>query len=250
MKSTIRISELLSVRVHNASCEDLLAAIRWAASQAIASGTPISTTYSHFAVLLEARREPWLRKLLNDAALNVGDGIAVRLAMRANGVSAPAPVNATDFHHALLDDCLRVGTRVYLLGGSEAAAAVLPERLAVRFPGCAVRTHHGSIGVDDPSVLEDIRSFSPDVLFLGLGIPLQFEWMDAHLRKLRIPFTAATGNFLEFAAGTQPRAPRWMRASGLEWLHRLLHEPARLWRRYLLGIPCFAWFVLRERLGK
>jgi N-acetylglucosaminyldiphosphoundecaprenol N-acetyl-beta-D-mannosaminyltransferase len=244
----IRICELLSVRVHNASYEDLLAAARSAASRAIASGTPIFTTYSHFSVLLEARRKHWLRMLLNDAALNVGDGIAVRLAMRAKGVTAPEPVNATDFHHALLDECLRVGARVYLLGGSEAAAAVLPALLAVRFPGCAVRTHHGSTTVDDPSVLEDIRSFSPDVLFLGLGTPLQFEWMDAHLRQLRIPFTAAVGNFLEFAAGTQPRAPRWMRASGLEWLHRLMHEPRRLWRRYIFGIPCFAWFVLRERL--
>lgn len=246
MTAGIRTQNLFTVRVHNASYEQLLTAARAAADEP----HPSFTTYSHFNVLLEARRQPWLRDLLNRAALNVGDGIAVRLALHARGAGRPAPVNATDFHHALLDDCLRSGKRVFLLGGSAAAAAALPGILRTRFPGCVVEAHHGQIGIHDVAALEAIRTYAPDVLFLGMGSPLQFEWIEHHLLNLQIPLTVATGNFLEFLAGTRPRAPRWMRTTGLEWLHRLLHEPARLWRRYLFGIPRFAFLIIAERVAK
>jgi N-acetylglucosaminyldiphosphoundecaprenol N-acetyl-beta-D-mannosaminyltransferase len=244
MTAGIRTHSIFAVRVHNAPYEQLLAAARAAAYEP----RPTFTTYSHFDVLLNARGKPWLHALLNRAALNVGDGIAVRLALHSSGVPRPAAVNATDFHHALLNDSLRTGKRVFLLGGSEAAEAALPANLLSQYPNCTVQVHHGQISVDDPAVLEAVSSFAPDVLFLGLGSPLQFEWIDRNLEALRIPLTAATGNFMEFLAGTRPRAPRWMRATGLEWLHRLLHEPARLWRRYLLGIPCFAYLVIAERI--
>ncbi|MBR9978196.1 MAG: WecB/TagA/CpsF family glycosyltransferase [Bacteroidetes bacterium] len=216
---------------------------------------PFFTTYTHFRILLDSRQLPWLRSLLNTAVLNVVDGLAMRSALRLLDGSPVAPVNATDFHHCLLEDVLRRGKRVYLLGGSRNAAAALPGLLQASSPGCVVRTHHGHIRPDDAMVIGDIRSFMPDVLFLGLGHPLQFEWIkenliDACNGNMHIPLTVATGNFLEFLAGTQARAPRWMRRSGLEWLHRLMHEPARLWRRYLLGFPAFLILVLKEKVHR
>ncbi|MBE0645551.1 MAG: WecB/TagA/CpsF family glycosyltransferase [Bacteroidetes bacterium] len=246
MTSGLRTHSLFAVRVQNAPYEHLLAAAR----AAVAESPPRFTTYSHFSVLLDARRYAWLRALLNRAAVNVADGIGLRLALRLLGARALAPVNATDFHHALLDDCLQRGERIYLLGGSAAAAAALPGLLAIRHPACEVLAHDGSIAVDDAALIESIRDFAPDVLFLGLGSPLQFEWIERNLDDLGIPLTVATGNFLEFLAGTRPRASRWMRAAGLEWLHRLAVEPSRLWRRYLLGIPRFVALVIRERLLK
>ena len=242
MTTSLRTHCLLSVQVHNAPYDNMLAA----AIEAAASVSPAYTTYSHFQILLDARARPWLRTLLNDAALNIADGIAVRAALRHRGATPLSPVNATDFHHRLLDHLLASGKRVYLFGGSEAAAAALPVRLDARFPDCLLRVHDGSIRVDDDAVLEDIRAFSPDVLFLGLGSPLQFEWIARYLERAAVPLTVATGNFLEFLAGTQARAPRWMRASGLEWLHRLVTNPTRLWRRYLIGIPRFLFHVIRD----
>lgn len=213
---------------------------------------PLFTTYTHFGILLDSCQSPWLRSLLNTSVLNIVDGIAMRSALRLLDGPPIAPVNATDFHHRLLDDFLQRGTRIYLLGGSRSASAALPALLARSSPGCVVRTHHGHIRPDDAAVAEDIRSFMPDVLFLGLGHPLQFEWIRENLidtcnGHMPIPLTVATGNFFEYLAGTQARAPRWMRRSGLEWLHRLMHEPARLWRRYLLGLPVFLLLVLKEK---
>lgn len=240
MTTGLRTHRLLSVRVHNAPYDNMLAA----AIEAAASVSPAYTTYSHFQILLDARARHWLRTLLDDAALNVADGIAVRAALRLRGAAPLSPVNATDFHHRLLDHLLASGKRVYLLGGSAAAAAALPERLVARFPNCLLRAHDGLISVNDDALLEDIRAFSPDVLILGLGSPLQFEWIARNLDSAAVPLTVATGNFLEFVAGTQSRAPQWMRAVGLEWLHRLVTNPTRLWRRYLIGIPRFLFHAI------
>lgn len=244
MTTGIRTQSLFAIRVHNASYEQLLAAALAAAREP----QPAFTTYSHFNVLLAARRTPWLQALLNRAALNVADGIAVRLALRLRGTPNPVPTNATDFHHTLLEDYLHCGNRVFLLGGSPAAATALPAILARTYPNCKAAVHHGRISIDDTELLRRIKDFAPDVLFLGLGSPLQFEWIERNLERLAIPLTVATGNFIEFLAGTRPRAPEWMQASGLEWLHRLLHEPGRLWRRYLIGFPQFAFHILSEHL--
>ncbi|MDX9759341.1 MAG: WecB/TagA/CpsF family glycosyltransferase [Bacteroidota bacterium] len=243
MSTTPHSHRILSVRVHNAPYDLMLAA----ALEAAASTAPAFTTYSHFHILLDARTQPWMRDVLDHASLNVADGIAVRAVLRFRGATRLATVNATDFHHHLLDHCLRERRRVYLLGGSAAAAGRLPAILAARYPGCAVRTHDGSIRAEDSTVIDDIRVFSPDVLFLGLGSPLQFEWLARNLERAGVPLTVAAGNFLEFLAGTRPRAPRWMQASRLEWLHRLAVEPSRLWRRYLLGAPRFFYHALSDR---
>lgn len=243
MSTALTTHRFFSVRIHNAAYDVLLAA----ALEAAASASPACTTYSHFHILLDARTRPWLRAVLDHAAVNVADGIAVRAALRLRGAARLATVNATDFHHRLLDHCLRNGRRVYLLGGCAEAARRLPAILGARYPGCAVRAHDGAIHPEDPAVRDDIRMFAPDVLFLGLGTPLQFEWIDRNLARTAVPLTVATGNFLEFLAGTRPRAPRWMQVCGVEWLHRLAVEPSRLWRRYLLGAPRFFYYALSDR---
>ena len=241
MGAAPRTHHLLHVRLQNADYDELVAA----ALEAAASPSPAFTAYAHFHILLEARRRPWLRELLASASLVVADGVAVRTAARMTGARGWTASNATDFHHRLLARALSEGRRVYLYGGSCAAAAALPAVLAHAFPGCAVRAHDGHTA-DDDAVLADIRAFAPDLLLLGLGTPRQFAWIERNLEAAGVPLTAATGNFLEFLAGTRPRAPQWMRALRLEWLHRLAHEPARLWRRYVLGIPHFAIAMAAE----
>ncbi|MBN1448462.1 MAG: WecB/TagA/CpsF family glycosyltransferase [Bacteroidetes bacterium] len=217
---------------------------------ALIDRAPLFLTAPHFHILLIARRETWLRTLLNTSSVNYIDGIGTWLGICIlSGHRAPR-INGTDYHHTLLQRSLADGWRVFLLGGDENTAKQLALRLRKQFPHAALEVQPGTIDIADDSVVEAIRSFHPDLLFLGLGTPLQFEWMHRHATALTVPVILATGAFLDFAAGTRPRAPRWMRRIGLEWLHRLLHEPRRLWRRYILGIPAFVFLVLRERLRR
>jgi exopolysaccharide biosynthesis WecB/TagA/CpsF family protein len=85
------------------------------------------------------------------------------------------------------------------------------------------------------------------VLLVALGNPLQEQWIDEHLIQLGVPVSIGVGALFDYLAGRVPRAPRWMLRMRAEWLFRLLVEPRRLWRRYVMGNPGFVWRVLRSR---
>jgi exopolysaccharide biosynthesis WecB/TagA/CpsF family protein len=101
--------------------------------------------------------------------------------------------------------------------------------------------------VDPYTVAERVRAARPDVLLVALGNPLQECWIDANLAQLDARVAIGVGALFDYLAGRVVRAPRWVRALRGEWLFRLLVEPRRLWRRYVLGNPQFLWRVLRAR---
>jgi len=216
----------------------------------ISGSLPRVSVYSHFFVLLLARRDPRIHALLNNSTVNCLDGIGTWLALLFLGEHPGMRMNATDYHARLIDSCFSNGMRIFFLGADAEVNASLIGRYHQAHPEAAIAGHHGRIAPDDHDVREIIHRFNPDVLVLGMGVPLQFEWLLRHREHLHVPLIVATGAFFDFAAGTFPRAPRWMRRIGLEWLHRLLQEPHRLWRRYILGIPAFIFFVLREKLQR
>jgi N-acetylglucosaminyldiphosphoundecaprenol N-acetyl-beta-D-mannosaminyltransferase len=95
---------------------------------------------------------------------------------------------------------------------------------------------------------EVLRSERPHILWVGLGSPVQEEWMAMLAGKLDVPVMIGVGRAFNYLAGVQKRCPRWMTRMGLEWLYTFLAEPRRLWRRYLLGNPRFVLLVARESL--
>jgi N-acetylglucosaminyldiphosphoundecaprenol N-acetyl-beta-D-mannosaminyltransferase len=136
------------------------------------------------------------------------------------------------------------GWRIYYLGSEpgvvEKGAACLRER----HPGLQLRTHHGYFdthGAENEAVLSDIRAYAPDVLMVGLGMPRQDIWVNENLDHIaaRTIFSCC-GCTMDYIAGRTPSCPRWLANNGFEWLYRLLAEPTRLWRRYLVE----PWFVL------
>jgi N-acetylglucosaminyldiphosphoundecaprenol N-acetyl-beta-D-mannosaminyltransferase len=98
-------------------------------------------------------------------------------------------------------------------------------------------------------VLQAINATSPDILLVGLGMPIQERWLMENWGFVKAKVALPVGALFDYLAGEIPRAPHWMTDHGLEWLGRLIVEPRRLWRRYLLGNPRFLWLVLKQRLG-
>ncbi len=94
-----------------------------------------------------------------------------------------------------------------------------------------------------------INQADPDIVWVGLSTPKQERWMAAHVGRLTAPVLIGVGAAFDFHAGLKPQAPRWMQRSGLEWLFRLLTEPRRLWRRYLVNNPLFVLLVAAQMLG-
>jgi len=100
---------------------------------------------------------------------------------------------------------------------------------------------------EEDTIVSKVTAAAPDFLFVAYGAPRQDIWIRRNLARLNVPVCVGIGGTLDFVAGVAKRAPRWMRQVGLEWLHRLIHQPWR-WRRMLV-LPKFAWLVLRQRIG-
>jgi N-acetylglucosaminyldiphosphoundecaprenol N-acetyl-beta-D-mannosaminyltransferase len=191
-----------------------------------------------------ARGDAAVRGYFADADLIVADGMPLVWASRIAGVGLPERVAGSDLIDSLSAGLAVDGRSVFLLGGNpgtaEAAATALTDRhQSLRIAG----THCPPFGFErDEEELGAIRSAltatQPDVVYVALGFPKQ-EHLIARLRgEFPATWFVGVGISFSFVAGEVRRAPRWVQASGLEWVHRLIQEPRRLFKRYVVdGVP-------------
>ena len=186
------------------------------------------------AVMLDAcRRDPSLSALLGRADLSLPDGAGVLLAARRAGTPLSCRVAGIDFGEALLARAQADGLRVFLLGGGEGVAQKAAASLQKKYPRlCVCGTYWGYFdrtGEEDRRLCEHLRRVRPDVLLVCLGFPLQERWIDSHLAVLSgLRVVAGLGGSLDVWAGDTRRAPRPLRAIGMEWAWRMALEPRRL----------------------
>ena len=201
---------------------------------------------------IEARSDATYRGILNTGALNVPDGMPVAWAARMFGARTERLAGTDGMHLTALWGVER-GLRHYLYGGTPETLDRLQRRLEERYPGIVIAGAESPPfrPLTDDEVAESadrMRAVGTQALWIGLGAPKQ-DLMAYRLRRLHsAPVILCVGAAFDFTAGTMKRAPSWMRRSGLEWAHRLLSEPQRLWRRYLVGNPMFVAGVIRDRL--
>ncbi|MGV3526675.1 MAG: WecB/TagA/CpsF family glycosyltransferase [Candidatus Sericytochromatia bacterium] len=187
------------------------------------------------------------RQALLAADLLLPDGSGVALGARLTGQRLVANLNGTDMFVPLCEEAQAQGWRVWFLGGRPEVNASLLEQVQARWPGLQIAgAQHGFYAPEHTdAVCERIRADRPDVLFVALGAPQQELWIQAHAASLGVPLMLGVGGLFDFYSGRIPRAPLWLRRIGCEWSWRLWQEPARLWRRYLIGNPLFVWRMLR-----
>ena len=204
--------------------------------------------------VMECQRDDQLRRIHNSAGLVTPDGMSLVWLCRLKGHRGVERVYGPDLMLALCARSRDYGYRHFFYGASPDVLDALTGRLQARYPGLdVVGTHAPPFG--QPSPEEDlqgvrrIRETRPDVVWVGLSTPKQERWMAEHIERLGVPVLIGVGAAFDFHAGFKQQAPRWMQRSGLEWSFRLLSEPRRLWRRYVINIPLFAWYLLLEALG-
>ncbi|MFN0064050.1 MAG: WecB/TagA/CpsF family glycosyltransferase [Myxococcaceae bacterium] len=222
-------------------------------TQALQEVERLHTGKSHAAVafvnahtLNLAASSPSFRQLLNEFALVLNDGSGLALAGRLAGAPFPENLNGTDFTPRVLALCAERGWPVFFLGGRPRVAQEAASALTARFPGLRV------VGVCDgyftpeqsAGIAHSIRASGASVLLVAMGNPLQEEWLARWLPETGARVGFGVGALFDFAAGRVSRAPLWVRRFGVEWLYRLVLEPSRLWRRYVLGNPLFVARVL------
>jgi N-acetylglucosaminyldiphosphoundecaprenol N-acetyl-beta-D-mannosaminyltransferase len=201
-------------------------------------------------MLVEARRDGGLRAALERAALVVSDGRPLVWQLRRHGFPQAQQVRGPDLLTKLCETAAAERLPVYFYGGDQELMNEFRPALLRRVPGLAIA------GAEAPPILprqpavdaatvERIRRSGARLVFVGLGCPKQEFWMHAYRPHLDAVLIGV-GQAFSIATGRLPEAPGWMRRAGLEWLFRVLSEPRRLWRRYLVTNTLFGWFLLRE----
>jgi len=178
------------------------------------------------------------------------DGIGMRIAGRLFGNPVRGNVNGTDLFPELCQSLAISGKRLFLYGATPGTAEKAADWARKTYPGlCIAGTIDGYHDpVRRPDTLAAICASRPDVILVALGAPRQEKWIQQYRSGFGNCILIGVGGLFDYYSGNIPRAPQWMRLTGLEWVFRLIQEPGRLWRRYLLGNAVFLWRVFRERL--
>lgn len=201
-----------------------------------------------------AYQHSWLRDFINQAYIVRIDGFGLRLGARLLGYETPPRMTWADFAWQLAEYSEPRGFRFFFLGARPGVADKAASRLTKQFPHLRiVGTQHGyfdktQTSSENRAVIQHINATDPDILIVGLGTPLQERWLMENWGEIDANVALTGGAVFDYVSGELRRAPRWMTDYGLEWLGRLLIEPHRLWKRYIIGNTLFVWRIFMQKL--
>ena len=204
--------------------------------------------------VIESQRNDSLKHIHNKAGMVTPDGMPLVWLSRMRGFSSVDRVYGPDLMLAVCEQSTEKGYRHFLYGGADGVPELLEEKLTERFPGIQIVGTYSPpfrplTPTEEDSITQIIAEANPDIIWVGLSTPKQEQWMASNVGKLMAPVLIGVGAAFDFHTGRKPQAPRWMQISGLEWLFRLITEPRRLWRRYLINNPLFIILILTQILG-
>jgi exopolysaccharide biosynthesis WecB/TagA/CpsF family protein len=203
---------------------------------------PALVIYVNAHTLELTTRDPAYRQIVQEAAIVMNDGIGVSMAAKIVGKeSFPANLNGTDLTPLILKLAAERGWRVFLLGAQPGVAEKAAAKFVSQNPTLIISgTNSGYFRAEElEGVIQKIREARTDVLIVGMGNPVQEQWLARHQAQTGAKLGVGVGAFLDFSAGVFPRAPLWMQKMKIEWLYRMTREPKRLWKRYLIEAPVF-----------
>lgn len=234
---------LFGLRMDNLSMEETVSRV----NEFIARGGVHQHVVVNVDKVVKAQRDPHLREVINSCDLVNVDGQPVVWISRLLGQPLKERVAGIDLMTRLCEEAAARSYRLYFLGARKEVVERVVEIVRARFPEAIVSGwRDGYFSADEEKdVAADIASARPDILFVAITSPkkelLLARWKD----QMSAPFVMGVGGSFDVVAGMVRRAPRWVQRAGLEWLFRLMQEPRRMWRRYLVEDMYFLWLVVR-----
>lgn len=203
--------------------------------------------------IMQAQTDAEFLAIHDRAGLVTPDGMPLVWIGRIRRGASVGRVCGADLVDAICAASPANGIRHFFFGGKVGVAEQMAQALTLRYPGLnVVGTLSPPFGKlskeEDDAVTQCILAAAPHIVWVGLSTPKQEYWMRDHLDRIPGATLIGVGAAFDFHAGQVKRAPKWMQRSGLEWLHRLIAEPRRLWRRYLVMAPLFALSVVSEQI--
>jgi N-acetylglucosaminyldiphosphoundecaprenol N-acetyl-beta-D-mannosaminyltransferase len=194
------------------------------------------------------------RAILNRSDFVFADGTGVRWAARLQSVILRDNLVGTDFTPLLLESTAGRGYSYFMLGGDQGTIESAARYAERSFPGWTLcGFHHGFLQGDPEmasAVVEKINAARPDVLLVGMGNPLQEQWIERYQDRLRVPVCMGIGGLFDYWAGNVSRAPGWLRKLGHEWIWRLYQQPRDKLYRYMVGNPLFLMRIVNEHWAR
>jgi N-acetylglucosaminyldiphosphoundecaprenol N-acetyl-beta-D-mannosaminyltransferase len=243
-------TSILGVEIDALTIDGAIAAFQ----QAIAGGIPRLALAVNVDVCMKIQRDSELRRIFQLADLVFVDGTPMMWAAGFLGRPMPGRVSGSDFVPAFCAAAAREGHSIFLLGGApgvaEAARRSLERHSGVLRVAGVYAPPLGFEGDDreNARIVRMVRQARPDVLFAAFGCPKQEQWLFRFRDELQVPISMGVGSTFDYLAGRLRRAPLWMQKAGIEWTYRLMQEPRRLWKRYLVDDVPFVYHVVRQRI--
>jgi N-acetylglucosaminyldiphosphoundecaprenol N-acetyl-beta-D-mannosaminyltransferase len=245
VKESFENTSILGVRIDLISLDDLL---RYVMLMVHGQRKTIISYVNVHAVNI-AYELGWFKDFINHAQVVFCDGFGVKWAahflMRKEIIRLTPP----DWFDRLAGMCAENGISTFFLGTRQDVIEKAAAFIIKKYPGLKIVGFHDGFFDKDPKssenqeVLARINMLRPDILVVGFGMPAQEKWISENWDDLQVKVAVPVGAMFDYMAGEVKRAPRWMTDNGLEWFGRLLIEPGRLWRRYIIGNPLFLWRI-------
>lgn len=199
---------------------------------------------------LSVKDKEYLDNLIN-ASLLLNDGIGIKIAAKLKGIKLKENMNGTDFIPKLIALAEEKEKKIFLLGAKSHVIEKTKEELTKRFPKLKIVGYSDGYFSKKPNgeenLIKEINSLKPDMLIVGMGVPFQEKWIMENKNKLNaVRLFVAGGAILDFIAGKVVRAPIFIQKIGMEWLWRLIQEPKRLFKRYLIGNFVFFFNLIKN----
>lgn len=252
MQPTTDTINILGVLVGTKTAQELIDYM----IQAIQAKERVLLAYINIHAINLAQQQRWFKDYLNQASMTFCDGYGIKLGARLLGYQIRERYTPPDWLPELASICSQRGYRLYFLGARPGVAEQAALKLITQYPQLMiVGTYHGYFdktpgSQENELILQAINGLDLDILLIGMGMPVQEKWLKENWPRLNCKVALPIGAAFDYLAGTTRRAPRWLTDHGFEWLGRLLVEPGRLWRRYVVGIPVFMFNIIRQKFGR
>jgi N-acetylglucosaminyldiphosphoundecaprenol N-acetyl-beta-D-mannosaminyltransferase len=230
---------------------DVESALEWLWADAADHAARVYALVNAYSATLRRQNAAYAALLDEDGVVPLPDGAALSFGARIVRIGQLGRCPGPDLFEAAAERASGDATRFFLLGGGPGVVERLQTALVARHPGLQVAgvatPPYGEWGdAVSEGLCSEIRRVDPDIVWLGVSAPKQEVWATRYAEQIGAPIVCVGAAF-DFLSGVKHRAPRWVNSIGMEWLFRLLSEPRRLWKRYLVGNAVFVWDLARFR---
>ncbi|QHI71302.1 WecB/TagA/CpsF family glycosyltransferase [Aminipila terrae] len=195
------------------------------------------------------QKDKKLTDIINSCSLINADGASIVWASKVLGIPLKERVTGIDLFMSLIELANEKKYKIYLFGAKEEVIIRVKEIFETKYPNLNITGYRNGYFAesDEPAIVENMAESRADMMFVAFSSPKKEYWVNKYINQLNIPFVMGVGGSFDVVAGVTERAPIWMQQHSLEWFYRLIQEPRRMWRRYIIGNAKFVLLTYKTK---